>query len=257
MDAHRFDALTRSLVASGSRRRLLALAAGTLGLAGPAAVIAHHRHHHHRRGDTNRCLGVDCFNPCLSCNPRTGECEPVTTCGQDLPDCCPVQHGSVLVATCTDVRYDPRNCNGCGQACDIERGEMCAETPAQQTPHCCQYIGGACGGDGDCCVGFCTPDHECVCRWPGEACQQDDNFNCACCNNACVNGVCLQSARSQPCRPGTSDCESHNGPCLASGFCGCVPLGQPCATDGECCFAGTACFDALGTGQKVCWYTSP
>lgn len=113
-----------------------------------------------------------------------------------------------------------------------------------------EYLG-SCEVDEDCCSGACEGG-ECACGAPGtqcvsgaSCCGESDCVNYECCaprGESCADTECCSGA----CRDGTCGCGEARAFCTAPGdccegtVCGpanecCKELGQPCATDAECC----------------------
>ena len=163
MDGERFDAWTRALAGSGSRRGALRrLAGGVLGLAlvGRGA-----------RGGSAQEVGIAACTPVgVRCGPNTPRaCHTCCTDGQDCrrhDQCCTgvCERGVCGAGFVCDPRSEPENCrrgveNSCaGGACacveDVDGGNACVErdctgTPCARGADCgnrpCVRIPGCCG----------------------------------------------------------------------------------------------------------------
>src|SRR5215208_2223153 len=176
MDDDRFDALARSLAATGSRRRALTAtlsgALGTLGLLSPDAAEA---------GGTCK----PACNECQTCKKgacrktkhgkkcKKGTCQPLrdgTGCSgggfcQSGACACPL--GTQFCATCVNTQTNKAHCGSCGVVCT-------------QYKTCCQ---GTCknpNGTPECCLG------------PGEICTPDGGItfgSYVCCSKSCDTGA--------------------------------------------------------------------
>ena len=192
MDADRFDALTRSLTAAGSRRRALATALsgalGLLGLAGPDEAAAAKSGKckppcgecatckrgdcKKKQGRKKRCKRGKCQplregTPCTNGTCQSGSCiAAVLPCPQGL---------TVCSGSCVDTRTAQANCGGCGIVCG-----------PRQT---------CCGGD---CVSLNTNRRNCgacgnVCPVGTNCCNR--TCSCVapqiCCRGTCQTGPCV------------------------------------------------------------------
>ena len=133
-----------------------------------------------------------------------------TSIGGDGGMCPPGQENCSGV--CTDTRYDPANCGGCGMDCG---GDLC-------------NMGTCAGGCG---VGTVECGGRCVDT-------QVDPTNCGDCGIACAAGeVCGAGACATSCPTGTTDC---SGSCVdtAANISHCGGCGMACPA-GEACFDGS------------------
>jgi hypothetical protein len=157
MDGSRFDALTRSLVTTGSRRSLLAGLGGVLGLIGLRTAEAACR----APGRTCR-EHADCCSGLCGAKDRTGRrtcrCRSRADCPEPTDQC---HTASCLLGVCGETVL-------IGQACDD--GDPCT-------------TGTTCQADGSCGGGTAAPGGpSCACAAPyvcGEPSPPDSPVNCA------------------------------------------------------------------------------
>ncbi len=198
MDGHRFDALTRSVFASASRRGALRLivgatAGGVLAAVGrtPASAACGLVDERCTTAD-DCCANARCIEGRCSCPPRFTVCE----------------------GRCRDLQVSPNHCGACGNACE-------GDTP------CC--IGGRCRRTcgGECCANcfletdpntgrrseFCCP-RSLLCRSP----RGPEHDRCCYPDEECRDGTCCRTCPEDPravdgcCDPvGTEVC--RNGRC--------------------------------------------
>lgn len=279
MDGNRFDALTRRMASTASRRTVLAgAAAGLLGAFG------------FRRTTWGQVTQVQCGNKlcrsnpgvcaagCVCCQYGNGNnrCQPPGTCGSGTATCpsdrpfvepvlgcvsclsaanCPVPTAPCQVATCSAGvcgQAQAANTTPCDDGDPCTDGGVCVDGACVGTPMDCPTcqacVGGACQPvDRDpacgtqCCGGSCCPaSHTCI----GNACQP----------------VCL-SLRSvcNPMAP-PACCQDHPTECSVEANCTtaqedarcCRSFGQPCGDRCDCCgnadCVGGTC--QLATGQQ-------
>ncbi len=212
MDPHRFDALTRSLARSRSRRHLARMAGAALlsalGLDGLQSGA-----------DARVCriVGERCDDRLLCCGPGhvcvRGRC----ACGAGYTDC---------GGGCVDLSTDTANCGACGNVCD-------------QGTACCNGI--CCRNDYDvCCGGECTDLEYSDVNCGG--CGQECPAGLRCCGSRCRD-LTDDDARCGGC---SHDCATRGGTC-ENERCSCPPeyacgsakrCGQPpdtaCCKDGDC-----------------------
>ncbi len=199
MEPQRFDALTRSFVDFGSRRRLLGGLVGAA-LAGlPGRVFARRctANGHVCREHANCCSGF-----CSARNRlRRRTCAPCAsgiTCGSI---CCPPEtvgctsqtlpNGTVLVGClCPSGLNYERERNACVD-CSVCRPRL----------GCCAPFGRECGEELPCCSGVCDRG-TCRCAGLGEGC--DEQYDC-CEGGACVEGTCQQGVNDGICQT-SADC---------------------------------------------------
>lgn len=228
MDQQRFDAVTRTIARTPSRRKLLGLL-----VAGVASALLPGRSGGAQSDDVGFCppgyrscggfcvdLGSDrdhcgaCFTPCesglVAVDCVAGECvrvqcaTPLTYCG--------------VVAGCVDFWSDPFNCGGCGIACDsgICAGGVCVPGPASCPPWLTE-----CGG---LCVDLAS-----------------DLDHCGGCFVTCESGLVPVACRNGQC--GRDQCGPDRTYCGIVG--GCVDTSTDPFNCGGCdifCPAGTSCW---------------
>ena len=232
MDAHRFDALARTLTTAGSRRRALnGLLSGTLGLVLTASTVE----------------DVAAKKPCPPCKKRKqGKCK------KKLPDGSPCSGGTCQSGSCVAAGCE-RNCDrkicgsdGCGGSCGTcVAPETCQNGDCRCTRNCAPDGCGpdGCGGFcGSCNDGTCTPSGVCTCVIGTELCKGScvdtcdvestrNPDNCRCCvlngesgydsQTSCVAGCCSEKCDPDPSRPGQWKCVGQPG-------------GQPCTFHAQC-----------------------
>ena len=250
MEPSRFDTLTRSLLVSGSRRRLLAGLLGGLLLRGKA--------------ESARAQVINCgcgtstclmdpngdFRGCCgggACANRDGFL--VACCGADglCCDgvCCGAGQFCVGPGQCANAC--PAGTGACGRTCcaaGLEcHGSTCTLPPPPPPPPC---NGITCNGD--CCGAGVGCDISGGCAAPCEA----PLFSC--------KGNCMLT-----CAPGTLNADTCACEC-AGPICGsiCCGAGQECASDGlltgepRCCPQGKSCGgDCKGDPGIVCCKAGP
>jgi hypothetical protein len=257
MDSHRFDALTRNLIAAGSRRRMLAaVVAGALGrlaptpLAEEAAAVC--------KGYNARCHSHAscCPDVGLRCVKHGKKKKKRCRCKPGWARCPESGEG------CLHVAEDEENCGACGHECS-------ANEPCCFGGECQEVCGGACcadcfvfiGGDGlpapnsdQCCPAdkicssnpkklsddrCCASNEECI---AGKCCRDGalGAMVCGgkCCSSAaCCNGACCPNGKVCASTPNGDACVSANRSC---------DIDQDCFDD-ESCFGGVCC-----SGQRLC-----
>jgi hypothetical protein len=171
MDGSRFDRLTKTLSAPGSRRRALGgLLAGTLGLLGwhdGDEITAHDLKAKCKKksGEAKKkCLKKAKQHNATHSAPAAAICIP--QCGGKVcgPDGCggacgpPCANGCCDGGTCADFTADEGNCGGCGIACVA--GQLCTQGQ-------CVTGQGSCAAGADICVSgsgpFCSANLACGC----------------------------------------------------------------------------------------------
>lgn len=202
MDAHQFDALTRTLGDRLSRRGLGRLVGG-LALGGgiatrwPAPADAKKKRKKKRKKkDRNDCDG-----------------------GCGIGTCCD--------GRCANTPTDRNNCGACGNRC--QPGQYCFNS--QCVP--CESPMESCPADGiDRCVNTMTDRDNC--GQCGNICPRDSNpqrnyvcqgGQCVCTGTVCANGRC---------------CPDGFNVCVAGGA-GCCPNNYHSCGNGECCPDGYTC----------------
>lgn len=150
MDANRFDAFTRALTASPSRRRVVrALATAALtkaALLGPGASVARKRK---RKIKTNQFGCIDVGEKCY---------------GKDARCCSGICAGSGKRSKCAAHNEGPctRDDNSCPESVNCGLGGNCYRTTGKA---------GFCGDPGLCDCGPCRKDKDCEAEFgPGAAC---------------------------------------------------------------------------------------
>ena len=116
MDPDRFDALSRPLIATGSRRRAVAAVGGALGLLGLAhpdeATAAKSGKCKPKCGACEKCKRGDCDRKDGRKRCKKGKCQPKAdgaACAERR--CCG--------GACVDTSNDPRNCGSCDTRCQV------------------------------------------------------------------------------------------------------------------------------------------
>ncbi|MEA2597937.1 MAG: hypothetical protein QOF01_4406 [Thermomicrobiales bacterium] len=253
MDGIRFDALARSLAASGSRRRVVGgFMAAALGLVGL------------RRAEARACaeVGRVCREHANCCG---GLCGPQGTDGRRRCRCrsaedCPAPVNRCLVATCeadgvcgtrTVICTASDQCHVAG-TCDPRTG-VCSD-PAQPDGTACDD-GNACTSGETCQAGACTGGDAVACP-PGDttcdpqtgACTCEAGGRAACgADSSCCNCVSTTG--------GTLACVAYQIACT-SGLCNdfvYCPIGNECPPNHAClvesCSSGPIrmCFPLCGT----------
>jgi hypothetical protein len=210
VDNRRFDALTRGLAASGSRRGALgaALGAGLVALFGSAAPEAAAKCSKRKPcGPCRRCKKGTCKRKpdgtaCDGGTCRGGTCEVAgdPCAGVSCPACQACVDGACAAAdegnacgggricrggacacpagqercgdACVDTATDRANCGACGVVCPA--GETCGGGSCRcgNGGSCRCGNGGSCGGGLTCCAGGC-------------AALDNDPRNCGACGNVC------------------------------------------------------------------------
>lgn len=220
MEDQQFDAFTKRMAGTTSRRRMLQL---LLGAAGGLALLGHPQ-----RGVGQSECGfgeVECYGICADPNSDRSNCGRCGNfCGFD-EDC---QGG---VCTGGGSGSDPQG--PFGVTCRVWE-VVCAEDCVD--PYRDRFNCGGCGlrcpADSSC------ENGQCFCRFPGEPCGGvcvdtfDDHFNCGECGLACPAGV--------PCRSGQCACPVLREIC--AGRCvdpfmdpdHCGRCGNACARDSQC-----------------------
>jgi hypothetical protein len=219
MEAGRFDALTRSLTAAGTRRRALIVALG--GALSTIGVLPL----------DNAVAGGNCKPKCKECTKckkgkkgKKGKCKPAangTPCSQGK-----CQGG--LCAAPPPTRSVPV-CRGVQESCAVNAccaGLLCDENFCDPSPVCCADLGGSCGGD------------ECDCCGAATLC---DGSTCICSHELC-SGECLAGGECCVSAECGGEVECIDGSCVC-------PSGLECGT--ECCDLGADEVCKLQTGVVV------
>jgi hypothetical protein len=213
MDAQRFDTLTKTLSASGSRRgALAALLAGTLGLLGlPETTAGRMKQRHRQRHEQGRNTDQDKAAAEGPCGNGSGKANACT------------RHRQCCTGYCDKKRGRCR-CRGLGKSCRESRN--CCTTHGQ--PMTCQ------GGR---CQTVCTPTSGCP------ACQTCQAGSCVpvadgdcCAGGLCVGGTCAQRATLAMC---DGRCDSADLPATVA-CTGAGPAVRCPSCDGGCAANGCA-----------------
>lgn len=262
MDAHRFDALVRSMAGRISRRtamRSLATTAGAvsgLHLAGPALAQV--------TTPTPLPVCTDPARPGVGCSCITGTQDP---CGHGTLLCCATvpnaAPGAAGVCTPASVGCNPTGsppCTGHGCRCNGGTAEACANTLI-----CCPDNPGVPGGPGR-----CAERRHCNqvgCTSEGCFCQSGTRNGCdtglVCCahdssqpggpgrceaEDVCFSQQCQATTNPCPvqCQPGAYCRTCCSGHCGNDGHCGtphCEGIGCPCrgGVDSDCSPGLTCC----------------
>jgi hypothetical protein len=251
VDGPRFDAIARSLAASGSRRRLIggliAGAVGAVGLRGADAAAC--------RGAGSVCR--EHANCCSTlCGDKNATGRRVCVCPETQVAC-----GGACGDPATAFQSDPANCGACGTRCPRTRCQVatCAQGSCGLAPDPAAVglgcddgdpcttgdactVQGACAGtpvdcsrlDGQCTRGVCNPQTggcEAQNINEGQAC--DDGNPCTQ-TDTCQTGACTGGA--------TVDCDDGN-PCTED-FC------DP--TTGQCVHVEKNCDDNIDCTDDFC-----
>jgi hypothetical protein len=181
MDADRFDALSRSLAARGSRRRALAsVLSGALGVLGLAeadeATAANSGKCRRKPGECERCDRGKCTRKNGEKSCKRGKIKPKaagTPCslGTCQSGACSAAPAALPITTTPPTTPAPPACRGLqvacsssAQCCTSTTGAVCEDNfcPSAGNIVCCKPIGGSCGNACDCCgptticfAGFC------------------------------------------------------------------------------------------------------
>ena len=230
MDGHRFDALTKTLVGTRSRRQFAkAQVAGALGVT--AGVLG-------RRGASAACglVGQTCAANADCC--AGGRCNAQSQCACRAGfTACPVAGGE----RCFDLQTNRNHCGDCATACAAGQtccGGECVNTQNDRAN--CGACGRTCEGSTTCCGGRCIG----VCLFP----PRDLKFDSSTCRYFCQSpGGPVREACKCTCPACANfDPETCRCPC-ADGRprCGtvCCPTGRTCC--------GNQCVD-LQTNETHC-----
>jgi hypothetical protein len=265
MDPQLFDAMTKRVSASRSRRRVLSgLVGGVLASAGIGADAKRRGRAERKRRNRKDRESVRAAAPV---------CQPGGTC-TTAADCCRGQ-------TCRNGHCTGRPPLSCEQSGHCPMGERCV------AGLCCAELGGVCSGNGlepGCCSGFCRVSGAngpvstfACCGNVGDPCTA----SVQCCTNNCdpVAGRCtcgealstnnciddahccaglICAGRGGCCRAPGSTCDATTGGCCGNTICmnvggkpclpgeactcSCVPHGAACRDTRVCC-QGLSCID--------------
>ena len=264
MDAHGFDALTRSLLPAsrrGTLRLLLGAVLGGLLPLGPLPTAAtKHRGKVRKKGDTNQKQKGDTGS---HRKRRTATTEHCLAIGEKCPKT--VKHGKKTRRhRCTRrccTRYAVVSSDGTrrcacrpnGATCTPETARQCCSQlctggvcgpSGQRVPACAETCAGCCDGRGTCQAG--TVDAACgtggaacvTCSGSGVTCGGDGTAGVCGCTPRCGAGVCGSNA-PDGCG-GTMNC----GGCSSGGLQVCVENQcESCGRHGQPCCADDVCID--------------
>ncbi|MCA9520390.1 MAG: hypothetical protein KC609_05440 [Myxococcales bacterium] len=169
--------------------------------------------------------------------------EPLDT---EVPDVKPVSCGNNTregVERCDGTDLDGRKCEteGFPNGGTLSCADNCLGFDTSGCTAGCRAPDEACVTSKDCCDGSCI-DNRCVqqkstCGEPGASC----NVAADCCNLACVSGTCAFDGGCAPIgQPCASDGQCCSNTCGTDGMCqkattGCFPRGEVCSGNGQCC----------------------
>jgi hypothetical protein len=183
--------------------------------------------------DCNNC-SADCIQGGGTGGCGNGVCEP--SLGEDClscpSDCRGKQVGAVKRQYCCGDG-DGTNPVGCDDVRCISEGFACSDVPPD--PYCCGDLvcEGAedstncaidCGAPPECGDGNCDPDED-QCSCPAD-CGDPPSSE--------VPGVTCADGIDNDC-DGGADCDDVTGDCDTDPACICLPRGEPCTLDEECC----------------------
>jgi len=255
MDAARFDALTKVVARSASRRQVLAALGAALGASlglGEAARAARCAGPGQACGPSRACCGA------LACT--AGACAPPGQgngnggAGGGSSRGCPAGQ-SRCGGACVALASDPTNCGACGN--------VCATAVADATATCTNgACGVACGAGYQPCNGACIPTASCctAADCPGGQCLTCTNHACVTTCGAgqgCCGGACADLTTDANCGACGATCTPPQtcGGGGTAGVCGCTPApscpqGQQCGTAPDGCGGTLDCGPC--TGGTVC-----
>jgi hypothetical protein len=196
MDANRFDTLTRTLTAAGSRRRALnALLVGTFGLVSLTELHAASAKTCKKIKDKKKrkkCLAKAKDTPPGSTPDTTPVCTPSCAgkvCGDDgcggiCGNACPTGETCVQ-GECVCLAGTERCGVGCVPPCsivEVRNPDTCGCCQPNGTPFC------TVGPTTRCCSGQCLDATTDICA--GQGTGQPCRFDAQCHSNSCVNDQC-------------------------------------------------------------------
>lgn len=269
MDSKRFDALSRSLATSDTRRSILRLLSalplpGALLTFGGAAEGAR-RHHKSRRHHANQhqrhrpdrhqrvqdqkksrrkqkrkrqCTPESAAQTCAGeCNKVTNNCGAVIDCGScDCDACSPCQICNATIGRCLpNPTFLGQDCGSPGQVCLANGTCACDDTSCP--------AGQRCNGIVCVCDAISCPDGCCDST---RTCRIDDGAACGTAGGVCVRctGECVDGACE--CASGCPDCQSCNP---ATGRCVPIANGTAC-DDGDACTRTDTCQGGVCVGSN-------
>ena len=190
---------------------------------------------------------VTFFSGCKSSEPTPTDLDSGITCvdgGLVLPPVvCEAQTIDCGGGYCTDPKYDPNNCGGCGKSCG-GTSACCDGTCVPFDKSNCGFCGGVCPEDHPACDlsrPGCVDGNGCA---SGEAfcsgtCVEiyNDRGNCGACGAACPPGKACLSGVCGDCFEGSTYC---------NGVCASLPFDQSnCGACGVRCAEGETCLDGV------------
>jgi hypothetical protein len=242
MDEHRFDTLTRSLVASGSRRGALRLLV-SLGLGGTLIPLGAERAAAQCglvRTSTQRASRCSRRNPCCEnarCKNKRCKCKP-EWCDTDDDGLCETQLGTdAACKACDDACDEFQSCRGVfgtrfkdccrplGQVCEL--GQCCFETG---DTNACQVIANKGGPQG---CGYVEPNTDPRCCIPNGATGAAGDCDC-CGTSVQCEGACIPESCATNCN---RTCTS-NADCGSGCFLTCQPVQDQFDPDKHRCLPG-------------------
>lgn len=262
MDSRRFDALTRVLSSSDSRRRVLGLLASLPVIGGVPVIFASQetagkgRHKHHKHGKHKKgCKPITCTSLNRSCGQVSDGCGGQLNCGT-CSNPTPLCINNVCTPCATDAQCGTGaapycvlgSCVPCRTSADCAHGLVC-----DATAHVCT----GCASDAQCGAGdtpFCL-DETCV------ACRTSADCEMGLVCDATTHS-CRSCASSDECAPvnqsGNRFCKplfdgSGQSRCTNPNVCGCPGTCADCS-GGLLCIAtgGGAC-----SGKNLCCPPTP
>jgi hypothetical protein len=201
MDPSRFDALSRVLAATASRRRLPDLLGGLtlvgalvhLGVPETAAKRKPKKPKLRAVGarctSRKQCLSGHCGCVGSTCTCRAATCRAVLRPCQTTVQCCSGSCPPIPLGSAPD-QCRSATCGPFGSACDDKRDcclGFCGSAPSGALVCCAASLGEDCFADTPCCGGYCGGDGRCACRANGTPCTGGAS---TCCSGKCdVSGT--------------------------------------------------------------------
>ena len=179
----------------------------------------------HACGVSQYCQGGTCFDV------------PSTSCGSGMTVCLD-QSGQKPI--CTNLLFDQRNCNACGNACPDNAACMNGVCTVTGTTTVDAGVASCPGGFGICAGAQSTT--YCAAFMTGFADCGDCGHTCAA-GQYCTDGTCLLAGAGVSCTGTQSSCPIPGGPNLY-----CVELSKDptnCGACGRMCPGGTSCANGL------------
>lgn len=168
-----------------------------------------------------------------TCNPGNNRC-----CQDDPTSCAALAPNCYVGGEPQDERCCHQTRETCGTGCD------CCGLADCEGGACCNYPGGACQAQADCCTGSvpATCVNSTCCVGEGDFCTEDAD----CCSGSCPDGFCTGClALRQECESADECCQSGGQTLCRESFdfdsanC-CRPKGGTCSGNNDCC-EGRAC----------------